>query len=321
MISTVLGIGALTGLYIVFEHVEEKAHNIFQRSSYSFGGAQGQASHYWQQIPSWDEVKNYASNTQVLPEPTMWEHAKSLVTRKPVRQIQAESAYASGKQTAEEYAKSGQAAFEQSKTAASDAAAAAQDAAKRGADATKSNHDAAKSAAANFPERVRSSLFGLKTAAEKEASRQRRVRQEAQWRSEFGSKQSLLSKLQHIIFGPAKLPSEQHFSDAAAAGSSAYDHSANAASEAYKAAKDAAEGVVAGTRGAARTASGAAASVSDAGGRAAGSIADTASSAYHSDAAATASAKAAAAAAAAKKHGSAAYNAAQDAAQNVRNEL
>ena len=58
------------------------------RSHYSFGGTQGQASNYWQQVPSWEEVKGYATNTQALPEPSLWQHTKSFVTRKPVRQVQ-----------------------------------------------------------------------------------------------------------------------------------------------------------------------------------------------------------------------------------------
>ena len=65
-----------------------QAHSIFQRSHYTFGGAKGQANQYWQQVPAWEDIKNYASNTEVLPEPTLWQQIKSFVTRKPVREIQ-----------------------------------------------------------------------------------------------------------------------------------------------------------------------------------------------------------------------------------------
>lgn len=56
--------------------------------------------------------------------------------------LQAEAAYASGRKNADEYAKSGQEIYDQSKVAAADAAAAA----KRGAQATQSNYQSAKSA-------------------------------------------------------------------------------------------------------------------------------------------------------------------------------
>ena len=41
----------------------------------------------------------------------------------------------------------------------------------------------------SISDKVRTKLFGLKTAAEKEASRQRRLAVEAQWRAEYESKQ------------------------------------------------------------------------------------------------------------------------------------
>lgn len=68
--------------------VRFQAHSVFQRSSYSFGGAQAQASQYWQQVPSWDDVKDAASKANTVPEPSLWQHTKSFVTRKPVRQVQ-----------------------------------------------------------------------------------------------------------------------------------------------------------------------------------------------------------------------------------------
>lgn len=65
-----------------------QAHSVLHRSHYSFGGAQGQASNYWQQVPSWEDVKGYAADTKALPEPSLWQHTKSIVTRKPIRQVQ-----------------------------------------------------------------------------------------------------------------------------------------------------------------------------------------------------------------------------------------
>ncbi len=41
----------------------------------------------------------------------------------------------------------------------------------------------------SLSDKVRTKLFGLKTAAEKETSRQRRLAVEAQWRAEYESKQ------------------------------------------------------------------------------------------------------------------------------------
>lgn len=65
-----------------------QALSIFERGNYAFGG--GEASKYWQSIPSWDYVKGYtqAGTRAVLPEPTLWEQAKSFVLRKSVRQVQ-----------------------------------------------------------------------------------------------------------------------------------------------------------------------------------------------------------------------------------------
>jgi len=273
-VSALVAAVVLSAAYVAFESFEHKAHSVFQRSSYSFGGAQAQASQYWQQVPSWDDVKDAASKANTVPEPSLWQHTKSFVTRKPVRQVQAEDAYGSTKQAADNYAQHG-------KDAASHYASQAQQAAQDGYDATKDT-------AQSLSDKVRSSLFGIKNAAEKEAARQRRLAVEAQWRSEYESKQGFLAKLKHVILGPAKLPSTQHYDQASTAGGKAYDHSANAANEAYQAAKDAAAGIAHGARGAARSAAAAGTVASDMGGRAAGSVADSASAAYNSDAADTA---------------------------------
>lgn len=179
LVSSLVAAVGLSAAYVAFESFETKAHSIFQRSTYTFGGAKGQATEYWNQVPSWEKMKNYASNTQVLPEPSLWDHAKSFVTRKPVRQVQAEAAYASGKQAAADYADSAKQAAQDSKKAASDYA------------------DSAKDTAYTLSDKVRSTLFGMKTAAQKEAARQRRLAVEAQWRAEYESQQGVLQAEAH----------------------------------------------------------------------------------------------------------------------------
>lgn len=316
-VSALVAAVVLSAAYVAFENFEHKAHSVLHRSHYSFGGAQGQASNYWQQVPSWEDVKGYAADTKAFPEPSLWQHTKSIVTRKPIRQVQAEDAYGATKQAANDYAESGKQTYEDSKQAASDYAGSAQQAAQDGYEATKDT-------TLSLSDKVRTKLFGLKTAAEKETSRQRRLAVEAQWRAEYESKQGWWEKFKHIVFGPAKLPSTQHYDNAASAGGKAYDHSANAASEAYEAAKDAAAGIAHGARGAARSAAGAGTVAKDMGGRAAGSASDAATDAYNSDTAKTAAeyaraakARGAQAGAAAGQHGSAAYDATAGATGNA----
>lgn len=315
--SVLVGLLAVSGSYLALDSVQHKTHSLIERGRYAFGGGETQPSDYWKAIPSWEEVKGYANHgtRQALPEPTLWDQAKAFVTRKPVRQVQAEAAYAQGKDKA------------------AGAADYAKETAQQAADATYDAAGQAKEQAQSVPDKIKKLFFGMKSSAEQEAQRQRLIASEAQWRSEYNSKQSFWQKLMHVLSGPSKTPTEKHYDDAKRAGGVAYDHAGNAASEAYEAAKAAAGGAASGARATVRAGAGAAASAGDIGSRAASGASDTydatkdaAGRAYDAskDAAGTAQEYAQAgydksgdAAAAAKAKADQAYQAAADAARRA----